>query len=312
LIKDKQVWKAWWKAARPPFYIATLVPLILAYLAAEKFYSGPEPETSRVLVFSGAFIVCLALHLCSNLANELFDYLAGTDSGQSIGGTGALSGGLITPGQIRRVLLILYALTFILTAFGVWLTGLYWLGAIALFAAACTYFYVAPPIRYGYHAMGELFVFLNMGLLISGGVYYALTGAFSAPLLALSLPVGLMVAGILYFQSLPEIETDKAAGKKTLAGVLGPEKAIFLHLLLWPVIWLLMLTLWLGGLCAWPVLPGIVACLPLHIKTCLRLQRVASAPENEQNWLGLDKYGWLVRAMYLLCGVSLIWAVAIL
>ena len=94
-----------------------------------------------------------------------------------------------------------------------------------VFAVLSAVFYVAPPIRYGCRGYGELFVCLNMGFIMVMGSYAVMANGFSAQSLALALPVGLMVAGILYYQSLPEIETDLAAGKRTLANILGKAKA---------------------------------------------------------------------------------------
>jgi 1,4-dihydroxy-2-naphthoate octaprenyltransferase len=300
--------KAWWKACRPPFYIATLVPLFLGYVLA-----GKDTGQWNNFIFSGVLLVSFALHLCANLANDLFDFLQGTDNEQNIGGSGALVSGKISQRALTLVLIFLYALVFILTFAGWWITGLGWLWAISLFAAFSSLFYVAPPIKYGYHALGELFVFLNMGLVMVVGTYYCLTGNFSSRALALSLPVGLMVAGILYYQSLPEIESDKAAGKGTLVGALGAVRAVFLFTLWWPGIWFLLLTLWLAGACSWPVLIAIILCLPLHLRVCSLVGKVAGsgAAGAGADWLGLDAHGKFVRIMYLLCGLCLIWAVAV-
>jgi 1,4-dihydroxy-2-naphthoate octaprenyltransferase len=292
--------KAWWKALRPPFYIATLVPLFVGYVLA-----GKDTGQWNNFIFSGVLLVSFALHFAANLANDLFDYLQDTDSADSIGGSGGLVSGKISPREITCVLVFLYLLVFALTWIGFQLTGLGFLWLITLFAVFSSLFYVAPPIKYGYRALGELFVFLNMGLVMVTGSYYCLTGTFSFRALALSIPVGFMVAGILYFQSLPEIETDKAAGKRTLAGVLGPAGAVFLFILWWPAIWLLLCVLWLGGFCSWPAFAAIVPCVPLHLRVCA-LARKASG-----NWLALDAHGKFVRMMYLACGIGLIWAVAI-
>jgi 1,4-dihydroxy-2-naphthoate octaprenyltransferase len=291
--------RAWWKALRPPFYIVTLVPLFLGYVLA-----GKDSGQWNNFIFSGVLLVSLALHLAANLANDLFDYLLGTDNPANIGGSGALVSGKISSRALARALIFLYAAVLVLTFMGVRLTGLRMLWLISLFAALSSFFYVAPPVKYGYRALGELFVFLNMGLLMVTGTYYCLTGEFSSRAVALALPVGFMVAGILYYQSLPEIESDKAAGKKTLAGTLGPERAVFLFILWWPLIWLLFLTLWLAGSCSWQVLAAIPLCLPLHWRVCSLVRRAGG------EWLALDAYGKFPRLMYLICGTCLIWAVA--
>ena len=76
-----------------------------------------------------------------------------------------------------------------------------------------------------------------------------------------------MVAGILYYQSLPEIDTDKAGGKTTLANILGKDHALLVFRIWWPVVWVSIINLWLSGLAGWPVLfclrslslPGVTA-----------------------------------------------------
>lgn len=290
-----EIMAAWWKAARPPFYIATLVPLFLGYFAARNDVGPPSP-----LVFSGVLLVGFLLHLAANLANDLYDYLLGTDTEDTIGGSRGLQDGTISVPQLRLALFGCYGLTAFFTLLGVWITGLWGLAFIALFGALASYYYVAPPVMYGYRAMGELFVFMSMGLVMTCGSYYALAGKFAPHVMALSIPVGLMVAGILYYQSLPEIETDAAMGKKTLVGVLGAEKAVFLFKLWWPVVWLLIISLYLSGIMAWPALLGVAAGIPLHIKACKKVNGAGG------DWVSLDQYGKYVRIMYMLAGIFML------
>lgn len=301
----RDVLMAWWKAARPPFYIATLIPLFLGYFAARNDIGAPSP-----LVFAGVLLVGFLLHLAANLANDLYDHLLGTDTQETIGGSRGLQDGTIRVSQLRLALLGCYALTALFTLLGIWLTGLWGLFFIALFGALASYYYVAPPIMYGYRAMGEAFVFLSMGLVMTCGSYYALSGEMRSGVLALSIPVGLMVAGILYYQSLPEIESDAATGKKTLAGVLGPSRAVFLFKLWWPIVWLLLFTLYLADLLAWPALIGIVLSIPSHIKACLKVDAAARA--EPVDWFSLDRYGKYVRIMYFLAGLFMLIGVAVL
>lgn len=293
---------AWWQASRPPFYIATLIPLFLGYLAAEQ-YGG----TWHNMIFAFVLLACFCLHLNANLANDLFDHLQGVDAGENIGGSRVIQQGKISPHTLSRVIGVCYALVALLAFIGAFITGHYLILLIVAFAIFSSLFYVAPPVKYGHRALGELFCFLNMGLVMVTGTYYTITGSFSSKVLALSIPVGLMVAGILYFQSLPEIETDKAAGKLTLAGYLGPEKAVFLYKLWWPAIWVLMLMLWFTSVCTWVVCVGILLSLPLHKKAAKLLNDTLQ--QETPDWLALDAHGKLVRLMYLFCGLSMLFAV---
>ena len=297
----KALFKAWWQASRPPFYIATLVPLTLGFVAAGK-WTGEYRGGLFALILLASF----AVHLATNLANDLFDHAQGVDAGPNIGGSRVIQEGKITPRALTVALGVLYGLGFLGAVNIVRMSGQPVLWALIIFAALSSFFYVAPPVKYGHRALGELFVFINMGLIMTGGTYLAVGGGWDLRVLALALPVGLMVAGILYYQSLPEIVTDLAAGKHTLANVLGKTRAAFLQLLWWPLVWLLMINLWLAGLAAWPVLLTPLT-FPLHVAALRKIKAVGV----DGDWLELDQHGHYIRKMYFLNGILLIVAVAL-
>lgn len=290
---------AWWQASRPAFYIATLIPLCLGWVRA-----GIDTGNWQPGFFALILCCCLFLHLATNLANDLFDHLQGLDAGDSLGGSRVIQEKKIPLASYVKALIVLYTGSIALAGIGVMHTGLAGIWGILFFALFCSFFYVAPPIKYGYRALGELFVFLSMGLVMTTGTYYALTGSWTGEIFALSIPVGLMVAGILYYQSLPEIETDKAAGKHTLANVLGARNALTLLYVWWPFSWFLLVLLFLFGFCSWLVLPGIGISALFYAKLLNCVKR------EGENWPALDAHGHLARKMYLVCGFFLILAVA--
>lgn len=225
-------------------------------------------------------------------------YLYGVDTDETIGGTKVIQNGWISPRQICLTIIGLLLSTVLI---GWWLighSGQEWLWGPVLFAVLSAVFYVAPPIRYGCRGYGELFVCLNMGFIMVMGSYAVMANGFSAQSLALALPVGLMVAGILYYQSLPEIETDLAAGKRTLANILGKAKAELVFKLWWPAVWVLMANLWACGLVGWPVFLGLLT-FPLYWRACRLIHEAVE-------WLDLDQHGHLVRKLYLINGALLI------
>lgn len=289
--------RAWWNGARPAYYIATLIPLFVGFVAA-----GNDMGQWRVGLFCIIVLACFFLHLAANLSNDYYDYLSGVDNDLTIGGSRMLQQGAITLKQYRIVLVGLYAATLLLTLLGVWWTGLTGIWGIVAFAIFSAHFYVAPPIRFGYRAMGEVLVFMSMGLVMTAGTYYVLTGLLSAKMIAVSMPIGLMVAGIMYFQSIPEIETDKLAGKRTLSNTLGPERAVKVFYGWWPTVWVMLLLVYAFGICGWPVLLGIVVSLPLHLIACKHVRHAYTSGE----WLPLDAYGKYVRMMYLAGGLGLV------
>ncbi len=293
--KAKDLFKAWWQASRPPFFIATMLPLFLAFVAA-----GKDAGNWEVFRFAWVLAACFALQMNANIANDLFDHLQGVDAGDNIGGSRVLQEGKLSIAALKKAIMGLYAFAFLVACAGVWWTGLWGILPIVIFGILSSLLYVAPPVKYGHRGLGELMVCLNMGLVMVAGTYYVLTGVWSARLIALSLPMGLMVAGVLYYQSLPEIETDKAAGKNTLAGLLGPVRAVFALQIWWPLAWVLLANLWLVGLCAWPVFLGIAASLLLHIRLNALVRQAGD------DWLSLDKHGHYVRKMYMISAIFFI------
>ena len=185
------------------------------------------------------------------------------DTDETIRGTKVIQNGWISPRQICLTIIGLLLSTVLI---GWWLighSGQEWLWGPVVFAVLSAVFYVAPPIRYGCRGYGELFVCLNMGFIMVMGSYAVMANGFSAQSLALALPVGAHGGGDSHYQSLPEIETDLAAGKRTLANILGKAKAELVFKLWWPAVWVLMANLWACGLVGWPVFLGLLT-FPLY------------------------------------------------
>ena len=291
---------AWWQASRPPFFIATFIPLGLGFTAAIKY-----GDQSRWGLFLLILVTCFAVHAATNLANDFFDHVQGIDAGPNIGGSRVIQEGKISPRALLIALAVLYSLSLLSAIAIVKMSGRPVLWVLIIFAALSSFFYVAPPLKYGHRAMGELFVFVNMGLIMTGGCFLATAGFWDMRVLALALPVSFMVAGILYYQSLPEIETDLAAGKRTLANVLGKKLAAFVFSLWWPLVWLLIANLYFCGLAAWPALLSPLTA-PLHI---MAVKRIRAAGQGD--WLPLDASGHLVRKLYFANGLILIASVAL-
>lgn len=285
--------QAWVQASRAPFFVATFIPLFIGWSMAVKS-SGVVRPGRFLLVLFGSLIV----HLITNLANDYFDHLTGTDAGESIGGSRVIQEGKISPRTMLRVIIGLYIIAFAIAFVIVFQFGLYLLSIPIFFAAFSSYFYVAPPVRYGYHGLGELFVGINMGPVMVVGTYWVVTeGPAMAPLLV-SIPVGLLVAAILYYQSLPDMTTDEAAGKITLAVRLGRKGAFWGLVIFFALIYAAIVCLVITGLLAYYALFSLIAVLIFA-----KLIRIVL---NTGNWVLLDRYGKYVRMIYFICGLSII------
>jgi 1,4-dihydroxy-2-naphthoate octaprenyltransferase len=97
---------------------------------------------------------------------------------------------------------------------------------VGVLSIAAGVLYTGGPRPYGYEGLGELFVFVFFGLVAVGGSYFVQTEDLRWEAVALGVPVGLLAAAILVVNNVRDIETDRRAGKRTLAVRLGRDRAV--------------------------------------------------------------------------------------
>ncbi|PKK82371.1 MAG: 1,4-dihydroxy-2-naphthoate octaprenyltransferase [candidate division Zixibacteria bacterium HGW-Zixibacteria-1] len=283
--------KAWYQASRPQFFVATMVPLALGGVLAAG--EGSWNLWRWLAVLAASFLV----HLNTNLANDYFEYYSGADEGDSIGGSRVLQEEAITLPQIRNFMIAAYIGALCLGLWILWVSQAWWLIFIMIFAFLSSIYYTARPIRYGYHGLGELFVGINMGPVMVVGTYVALTGQSSMRPLLLSLPIGLMVALILYYQSFPDIETDQRVGKYTLAVRLGRRGSLWGYRIFISFTYFTFIGLVISGYLHFSALSSLIT-LPLAYK-------VDKMIRETDDWVELHGRGSKVRLFYLLNGLIL-------
>lgn len=287
--------EAWIQASRAPFFVATMIPMTLG-LALAGSRDAWAPFRWLIVVLA-SFLV----HLSTNLANDYFDHYAGADAGESIGGSRVIQEGKIAPFQIRNAIIIFYGLALVCGVWIVWVSAVWSLVPLMLFSFFSSLFYTAPPIRYGYHGLGEVFVGLNMGPIMVAGTAAALAGSFSLSDWLVSVPIGIMVAFILFYQSLSDIEDDHAIGKLTVAVRLGQERAI------WGVrIFYCAAVLSIIALAEFQLVSRLAYLSILTLWPAWKIDRmIAMSPD----WRELHDKGGKVRLFYLVNGLLLILSV---
>jgi 1,4-dihydroxy-2-naphthoate polyprenyltransferase len=294
-MMDKPTIKAWYQASRPPFFVATMIPLILGGVLAS---SDGYWDWSKWLV---TLLASFFVHLNTNLANDYFEHVGGADEGEAIGGSRVIQEGKISPRQIVMALFLLYSLALLCGLWLLYVTREWLLVPIMAFSFFSSLFYVGPPVRYGYHGLGELLVGINMGPVMVAGTHLVLTGSLSMQAVLLSLPVGLMVALILFYQSLPDMKDDEAVSKITLAVSLGRRGAVlFYRLAVGAVLLTILALVWSGNL-PLPAIASLVTIFP-----ALAVDRMITSTAD---WKDLHHRGGKIRLFYLLNGLILIFSI---
>lgn len=218
--------KIWLKAAR----LRTL-PLAAGGILLGSFLAAYEYSFSWT-VFLLAFFTAVLLQILSNLANDYGDYQKGTDQAAERTDR-ALASGAISLKAMKNALWIVGLATLIcglgllFSAFQkLNLKFLVWF-IIGLAAIAAAIKYTVGKSAYGYRGLGDLFVLLFFGPVAVGGTYILMTGQLPDNIWVPSFGFGLLCVAVLNINNLRDIESDKAAGKKTMAVRLGFKKTIW-------------------------------------------------------------------------------------
>lgn len=167
-----------------------------------------------------ALTIALLLQVGSNLANDVYDDERGADTADRLGPTRVTSAGLLSRGQVKRGMAVVFALAFALGLYLTWVRGplVLVIGVAAIVAAIA---YTGGPYPLGYHGLGEVFVFLFFGVTSVVGTYWVQTGTTTPVVWLMSVPVGLLIVAIIVVNNLRDIEQDAAVGKRTVAVRIG-------------------------------------------------------------------------------------------
>jgi 1,4-dihydroxy-2-naphthoate octaprenyltransferase len=266
--------RIWLMAARIRTLPASVAPVLVG-TALAGFQHVFHP-----LRFFAALVGAMLIQVGTNLSNDYSDARRGADAEDRLGPVRVTAGGLVPP---RRVLLATYITFGLAVLVGVYLIvvagwQLLLVGVASILAGIL---YTGGPRPYGYEGLGELFVFLFFGIVAVAGSYFVQVKHLDWEAFVLAVPVGLLAAGILMVNNVRDIETDRRAGKRTLAVRLGRRRTrslfaaiVYLSYLLAPVTWLF------GPLHAWVLLPWLTLPVAAKVVRIVR-NRVDGASLNE-------------------------------
>jgi len=210
--------RIWLMAARPRTLPAAIAPVLVGTAAAVE-HAGELP---RVWAFIAALIGSIFIQIGTNLANDYSDAKRGADTVDRLGPVRVTAAGLVAP---TSVLLATWVAFGVAVACGIYLAivagpVILAVGAASILAGVL---YTGGPRPYGYAGLGELFVFLFFGLVAVNGSYYVQLEELDWLPFGLSVSIGCLATAILVVNNIRDIDTDRRAGKRTLAVRLGRD-----------------------------------------------------------------------------------------
>ena len=258
----------WLLAARLRTLPASIAPVLVGTaLALREGHFSLWP-------FLATLAAALLLQIGANYSNDVFDFLKGADASR-VGPTRVTQSGLATP----RQMLVATAIVFILaTLIGIYLViaGGWVIVAIGLSAILFAVAYTAGPFPLAYNGLGDAFAFLYFGIVAVNGTYWIQAHQFTGFSVLASVPTALLVMNIIIVNNLRDIDTDRAANKRTLAVRIGDRNTRLEYTLSLVLAFVIPVGMALAFR-AWPlVLPVLLA--PVAYKLAQDLWRTPRSP----------------------------------
>ncbi|MBO9608605.1 MAG: prenyltransferase [Paenibacillaceae bacterium] len=252
------------KASRSRVLPVMLVPVLLGAAGAYAWEGTFHPLVLLITLIGAA-----SAHLFSNMINDLWDYRSGVDTAaRNTVGAISTNSGLLAKGEMpeRTFAALTWGLFALAAVCGIALALIsgWEVLVFAVLGGLLAYFYVAPPLRFGYRGKGysEIAILLSFGVLPVAGSYYAQTSHLDMRALLISLPVGLLTTLVLFNHHFLHWQADRAAGKRTLVVVFGEALALrFSVSLLLLALVSLVVAVAVGAL-PWYALLGLLVGLP--------------------------------------------------
>ena len=255
----------------------------------------------RVGGFIAALVGAIFIQVGTNLSNDYSDARRGADAEDRLGPVRVTAGGLVPPRQVLVATYVSFGAAVLCGVYLIILAGpiLLAIGAASILAGVL---YTGGPRPYGYEGLGEVFVFAFFGIVAVSGSYYVQTEQVTWEALVLAVPVGLLAASILVVNNVRDLETDRRAGKRTLAVRLGRERARTLYALMVFGAFVTAPAPWVAGeLSAWLLLPLVL--LPAAVVLTRIVREHADGPTLN---LALARTGMLQLGFCVLLSAGLL------
>src|SRR6202789_4254299 len=240
--------RIWLMASRLRTLPAAIAPVLVGTALA-----GFE-HTFHPLRFVAALFGAIFIQVGTNLSNDYSDARRSADADDRLGPVRVTAGGLVPPSQVLVATYVSFGLAVLCGIYLIVVAGwmLLAVGAASILAGVL---YTGGPRPYGYEGLGELFVFLFFGIVAVAGSYYVQVQSLPWQAFVCAVPVGLLASAILVVNNVRDLETDRRAGKRTLAVRLGRERTRALYTAMVAGAFLSAPLLWaLGSMTAWLML----------------------------------------------------------
>lgn len=303
--------KVWFTQVRGSFLILSVFLVAIGVAFALKYPEGRSFEVSRAIIILLGVVLS---HVSVNLFNEYSDYRKRIDFNTIktpfSGGSGSLINGYTKPKQVLKVAIITFFLALIAGIY-LLLTSHWIILLLILTGGISIVFYTTFFSRF---LVGEILAGFSLGTLVVIGTYIAMTVQAGTPVYSLvprevifvSIIPGIFTTLLLLLNEFPDVEADKAGGRRHIVIVFGRKTASWIYSILLLAIYIIILLLPLFGISSiWLYLA--FSTFPLALKCIITVRKNYNSLERLLPALGINTI--MILTTDILIAISIILSV---
>lgn len=220
-LNEKPGFHIWWRLLRPHTLTASFIPVFVGTMLAVL------DNHFHPLLFIAMLIAAILIQAATNMFNEYYDYVRGLDNESSVGIGGTIVRDGVKPIVVKRLAFIFFGVAILLGVY-ICMASSWWIALIGSICMLVGYLYTGGPIPIAYTPFGEIFSGVLMGTVIISISYYIQTLTITWQVIVISIPIAIFIGCILLANNIRDLDGDKENGRKTIAILIGRDKAIFL------------------------------------------------------------------------------------
>lgn len=273
IIEADRGFSVWWHLTRPHTLTASFVPVFLGTAMALAL----DHALMKFGLFFAMLIASMLIQAATNMFNEYYDYKLGLDTKDSVGIGGTIVRHGVAPRTIMLIALGFYAIALLLGIYICYMSS-WWLALIGLVCMLIGFLYTGGPYPIAYSPFGELVSGAVMGMGIVLIAFYIQTGTVTMDAVLLAVPSMILVGAIMLSNNIRDIVGDTAGGRKTLAILVGRDRAISVLSAFFIIsyLWIILLVA-IDGITPWTLL--VILSVPKALRA-IEIFRDKQAPQE--------------------------------
>jgi len=217
--------KTWCIAIRPKTLPAAAAPVVVGMALAYR------DSHFHPVILIATLAAAILIQMGTNLANDVYDFLKGSDTENRLGPVRVTQSGMMTPDQVKKGMSAIFIVAIFFGLYLAWIGGwpIVWIGLASIITGIA---YTGGPYPLGYHGWGDAFVFIFFGLIAVSGTYYLQTNTVSPDTFLAGAVMGMISTAILVVNNLRDVNEDIQSKKRTLAVRFGKRFVMTEYLIL--------------------------------------------------------------------------------